>query len=213
MPTGEVNKTNTKNNKSKESKNIPVVDKEKEDLKEVIHAQELKMKELQDKLDLLVSASINSMPKERKEKKNIKIINLTTGGFTLKGSRLYHLEKQFDYRLFSENEAKIIVNNMPQSISNGFIYIADSDFVQECELEDVYDSLLSDEQLKNLLNKNYSDVCEIYKNASDHQKKIIIDMIVDKKLNDQKIDANILMELGKICGKDLLDIEPLNEEE
>lgn len=213
MPTGEVNKTNTKNNKSKESKNISVVDKEKEDLKEVIHAQELKMKELQDKLDLLVSASINSMPKERKEKKNIKIINLTTGGFTLKGSRLYHLEKQFDYRLFSENEAKIIVNNMPQSISNGFIYIADSDFVQECELEDVYDSLLSDEQLKNLLNKNYSDVCEIYKNASDHQKKIIIDMIVDKKLNDQKIDANILMELGKICGKDLLDIEPLNKEE
>ena len=102
---------------------------------------------------------------------------------------------------------------MPQSISNGFIYIADSDFVQECELEDVYDSLLSDEQLKNLLNKNYSDVCEIYKNASDHQKKIIIDMIVDKKLNDQKIDANILMELGRICGKDLLDIEPLNEEE
>lgn len=212
MPTGEV-KTNTKNNKSKESKNTTVVDKEKENLKEVIRAQELKMKELQDKLDLLVSASINSMPKEKKEKKNIKIINLTTGGFTLRGSRLYHFEKQFDYRLFSENEAKIIVNNMPQSISNGFIYIADSDFVKECELEDIYDSLLNDEQLKNLLNKSYSDVCEIYKNASDHQKKIIIDMIVDKKLNDQKIDANILMELGKLCGKDLLDIEPLNEEE
>lgn len=213
MSTGEVNKTNTRNNKSKELKNPPVVDKEREKLEAVIHEQELKMKELQDKLDLLVSASINSMPKEKKDKKNIKIINLTTGGFTLKGSRLYHLEKQFDYRLFSENEAKIIVNNMPQSISNGFIYIADSDFVQECELEDVYDSLLSDEQLKNLLNKSYSDVCEIYKNASDHQKKIIIDMIVDKKLNDQKIDANILMELGRICGKDLLDIEPLNEEE
>lgn len=213
MLTGEVNKTNTRNNKSKELKNPPVVDKEREKLEAVIHEQELKMKELQDKLDLLVSASINSMPKEKKDRKNIKIINLTTGGFTLKGSRLYHLEKQFDYRLFSENEAKIIVNNMPQSISNGFIYIADSDFVQECELEDVYDSLLSDEQLKNLLNKSYSDVCEIYKNASDHQKKIIIDMIVDKKLNDQKIDANILMELGRICGKDLLDIEPLNEEE
>lgn len=213
MPTGEVNKTNTRNNKQKELKNPPIVDKEREKLEAVIHEQELKMKELQDKLDLLVSASINSMPKEKKDRKNIKIINLTTGGFTLKGSRLYHLEKQFDYRLFSENEAKIIVNNMPQSISNGFIYIADSDFVQECELEDVYDSLLSDEQLKNLLNKSYSDVCEIYKNASDHQKKIIIDMIVDKKLNDQKIDANILMELGRICGKDLLDIEPLNEEE
>lgn len=213
MPTGEVNKTNTRNNKSKELKNPPVVDKEREKLEAVIHEQELKMKELQDKLDLLVSTSINSIQKEKKDRKNIKIINLTTGGFTLKGSRLYHLEKQFDYRLFSENEAKIIVNNMPQSISNGFIYIADSDFVQECELEDVYDSLLSDEQLKNLLNKSYSDVLEIYKNASDHQKKIIIDMIVDKKLNDQKIDANILMELGRICGKDLLDIEPLNEEE
>ena len=37
-------------------------------------------------------------------------------------------------------------------------------------------------------------------------------MIVDKKINNIPIDANILVELGKLCGKDLISIEPLDEE-
>lgn len=203
-------KTTTKQTKSKQS----TIDKEKEALEKKIKEQEKQMKELQEKLDLLLSGSLlNSQPQEKKQKKNIKFVNMTSGGFNIRGSRFYHLDKQFDSLSFPESEAKIIVNNMPQSITSGLLYIADADFVEECELDGVYQNIIDDKTLKNLLKNSAADVCEIYRNASEEQKKIIVDMVVDKKINNIPIDANILVELGKLCGKKLIEIEPLDGEE
>ena len=64
-----------------------------------------------------------------------------------------------------------------------------------------------------MLNKSSEDICEIYKNASDTQKKIIVEMITEKQINDEKIDANVLVDLGKLCGIDFMKIEPLEKEE
>ena len=201
-------KNSTKQTKAKQ----PKIDKEKEELEKKIKEQEAQMKELQEKINLLLTGSLMNNKEEKKSKKNIKFVNMTSGGFTIRGNRFYHLDKQFDSLSFSENEAKTIVSNMPQSITNGLLYIADADFVEECELDGVYENIIDDITLKNLLNNSVSDVCEIYKNASEEQKKIIIEMIVDKKINNIPIDANILVELGKLCGKDLISIEPLDEE-
>ena len=55
-------------------------------------------------------------------------------------------------------------------------------------------------------------MCEVYKNASDGQKRIILDMVSDKRLNGQPIDANILMELGKLSGVNFMDIDPLDDD-
>ena len=201
-------KNSTKQTKTKQ----PKIDKEKEELENKIKEQEAQMKELQEKINLLLAGSLMNNKEEKKSKKNIKFVNMTSGGFTIRGNRFYHLDKQFDSLSFSENEAKTIVSNMPQSITNGLLYIADADFVEECELDGVYENIIDDITLKNLLNNSVSDVCEIYKNASEEQKKIIIEMIVDKKINNVPVDANILVELGKLCGKDLINIEPLDEE-
>lgn len=201
-------KNSTKQTKTKQ----PKIDKEKEELEKKIKEQEAQMKELQEKINLLLAGSLMNNKEEKKSKKNIKFVNMTSGGFTIRGNRFYHLDKQFDSLSFSENEAKTIVSNMPQSIANGLLYIADADFVEECELDGIYENIIDDITLKNLLKNSVSDVCEIYKNASEEQKKIIIEMIVDKKINNVPVDANILVELGKLCGKDLINIEPLDEE-
>lgn len=198
----------TKQTKPKQTK----VDKEKEELERKLKEQEKQMKDLQEKLDLLLKGSLVVNQPEKKSRKNIKFVNMTSGGFTIRGNRLYHLDKQFDSLSVAENEAKTIVSNMPQSISNGLLYIADADFVEECELDGIYEKLIDEATLKNLLKYSANDVCEIYRNASDEQKKIIIDMIVDKKINNIPVDANILVELGNLCGKKLIDIEPLDEE-
>lgn len=215
MATTRKKTTGTDTNSPVVEEKTNTVEKENKELKDKLKEQEAQMAELQKKMDaLLAGISLNSQTNAstQKEKKKIKFINLTSGGFTLRGSRFYHLEKQFDYQLFSENEAHLIVNNMPQSVTNGYIYIADADFVEECELDNVYETMLSDKELKELLNKTPKDVCSIYRNASEEQKKIILDMIVNKRLNGQEIDANILLELGKLSGKDLLEIEPLDGE-
>lgn len=209
-------KTETIN--SKEGlENIKLVDKEKELLKEKLASQEKEMSDLKAQMEMLLKSLSNKEEKEnnktKNNKKTIKFINMTTGGFTIRGTRLYHLDKQFDFQVFSESEARVIVNNMPNSIANGQLYIADHNFVEECELDYIYESLIDDKTLKDLLNKSSEDVCEIYKNASDSQKKIIVDMITEKQINEEKVDANVLVDLGKLCGIDFMKIEPLEKEE
>ena len=125
---------------------------------------------------------------------------------------MYNIPKQFGFKMLGEAEARLVVNNMPNAIADGYVYIANKAFVHECELDDIYEGMLSDKQLKELLSENANDVCEVYKNASDGQKRIILDMVSDKRLNGQPIDANILMELGKLSGVNFMDIDPLDDD-
>lgn len=210
-------KTETINSTKESLENNKFVDKEKELLKEKLASQEKEMSDLKAQMEMLLKSLSNKEEKNdnkvKNNKKTIKFINMTTGGFTIRGTRLYHLDKQFDFQVFSESEARVIVNNMPNSIANGQLYIADHNFVEECELDYIYENLIDDKTLKNLLNRNSEDVCEIYKNASDFQKKIIVDMVMEKQINEEKIDANVLVDLGKLCGIDFMKIEPLEKEE
>lgn len=191
----------------------PVVD-ETAELKAKLAAQEKQMAEMMAKMQEMMNAQMatpTSVIADNKQTRNIKFINLASGGLTLKGNRFYHMDKQFDSRMIPESEARAIVNNMPNTMVSGVVYIADADFVREVELDGAYAEMLSDEQVKSLLHKSAAEVCDIYRNASDTQKRIIVDMVSDRRLEGLPVDANIVVELGKLCGKDLMGIEPENE--
>ena len=117
---------------------------------------------------------------------------------------IWKIEGQFNSRSFLEREARIIVNNMQNTIRSGYVYIADYDFIQENELTEVYDTMLSDQQLKDLLNKNFKEVVEIYKTVPKAQQDIIVRMIKERREAGVQIDANILIQIGELCGQDLL---------
>lgn len=191
----------------------PVVD-ETAELKAKLAAQEKQMAEMMAKMQEMMNAQMatpTSVIADNKKTRSIKFINLASGGLTLKGNRFYHMDKQFDSRMIPESEARVIVNNMPNTMVSGVVYIADADFVREVELDGAYAEMLSDEQVKSLLHKSAAEVCDIYRNASDTQKRIIVDMVSDRRLEGLPVDANIVVELGKLCGKDLMGIEPENE--
>ncbi len=184
-------------------------------LKAKIAEQEKQMADLMTQMKLMMQAQVGVGVVEQKSKKStrsIKFINLVAGGLTLRGNRFYHIDNQFGYKMIPEGEARAIVNNMPNTIANGMVYIADDDFIAECELDGVYQDLLSDKQMKELLKKSADDVCAIYKNAPDAQKQIIVDMVANRKMEGLPIDANIVVALGKLCGKDLMTIEPEDDE-
>ena len=48
--------------------------------------------------------------------------------------------------------------------------------------------------------------------ATDQQKQIIVDTISNMVLDGQPVDANVLVKIGELSGKNLIDIEPLEEE-
>lgn len=184
-----------------------IIDKEKEELKNKLQELEKKFAELLAKQDNQVVGT----PAQPKAKKNIKIINLTRGEMYLRGSRIHKFDKQFDSRVFTESEVRQIYANMPKTLAEGWVYIADKEMVEELELADAYSTLLDEKTLKMLLEKNPKEVIEIYKNANDFQKNIIVGMIEDAKMHGRYVDANIVIEIGKLCGKELMDIEPLKE--
>lgn len=147
-----------------------------------------------------------------KKKKNVTIINLFAGGLTVKGNSYYHFDKQFDKRAFSEAEATAIVNNMPNAAREGIFYITDAQFVEDNDLSDAYENMIDDVKMKTILSLDANSVLVLYKNASEAQKTIIENMIVNGRLNGEALDANILVELGKITGKNYMEIETMDKE-
>lgn len=164
-------------------------------------------------MQMMAMGAIGGKQESKKEEKYITFVNMTKGKFVLKGSSYYTIDEQFGTRRFIEREARMIVNNMPQSVRDGKVYILDADFVKDCELEDVYVDLLSNKQMKELLTKEPSYVAEVYKNANKAQKQIIVDMIENKKLNGEDVDANILLQIGQLSGKNLIEIAPIGDED
>ena len=155
------------------------------------------------------TVAVEPMPKK---KKSITIINLFAGGLTVKGNSYYHFDKQFDKRAFSEAEATAIVNNMPNAAREGIFYITDAQFVEDNDLSDAYENMIDDVKMKTILSLDANSVLVLYKNASEAQKTIIENMIVNGRLNGESLDANVLVELGKITGKNYMEIETMDKE-
>ncbi len=193
----------------------PVVDTEKEQLKAQLAEQQKRMEEMMAQMQVLMQAQSNSTTstKSVNPNKQIVFINMTSGGLNLKGTRMYHIDNQFGTKSVQESEARVIVANMPNTIAEGYVYIPDNEFLESCNMGGVYDGMLNDEQMKTLLNQDANYVCDVFENATDSQKRIIIDMVSDRQLNGNPVDANILVRLGKLSGVDFLDIEPLDDKE
>lgn len=158
------------------------------------------------------SAQTTAVESAPKKKKNVTIINLFAGGLTVKGNSYYHFDKQFDKRAFSEAEATAIVNNMPNAAREGIFYITDAQFVEDNDLSDAYENMIDDVKMKTILSLDANSVLVLYKNASEAQKTIIENMIVNGRLNGEALDANVLVELGKITGKNYMEIETMDKE-
>lgn len=152
----------------------------------------------------------NQVAEEKpKSKRRITFYNMTPNTLILKGTRSHRIEGQFGKDSYPESEAAAIVSNMPNAIRDGLVYIADSKFIEEQELDAIYETILSDSQLKELLSRDSQYVIDVYKNAGKGQQEIIIEMVEQKRLNGETVDANILMQLGALCKKDLMHIDPL----
>lgn len=185
------------------------------DIKLAEQAAELEALKAQMQAVLQAQMTNAQVAAEPKKKKNVSIMSFAVGGLTLMGTRAIRIPKQFDTVSVSESEATAIVNNMPESARNGLFYILDADFVEENELSDAYKNLLDDKQFKQLLNQSSDYVVDIFKSASDVQKKIIINMIIDKKSHNLPIDANIVEQISKLSGVDFdmaIEVEDLDAE-
>lgn len=175
---------------------------------ELLKAQIAEMKAQMEMMAKMMSMQkqVELQPEARSDRM-ITFVNLTNGVAVLRGNQNWILDGQYASRAFLEREARIIVNNMPNMIRSGMVYITDAQFVKDNDLSDAYLNMLSDEEMKTLLSKDAKYVIDVYKNVAEGQKQIIVDMIIEQRKSGVKIDSNILVELGELCGKDLVHID------
>ncbi|MEG1353700.1 MAG: hypothetical protein RR255_00260 [Bacilli bacterium] len=187
--------------------------------KEVAKTDDLnsdKIKKLEKQLaDLMTQLSQPNVEPSKIEKHNsddeITIIsqclgelNLIFGDIKSPNNDHITLENFGDMEVISFAELKDIVKYNKSFVEKGYFYIVDELAVKQLRLERYYNRLLSVEDMSNLFNNDAKSTIELYKLANDGQKEIIIDLISNRILNKEKLDANVLVELGKLSGKDLM---------
>lgn len=205
-------KTTTRNTTKKEVKEV--LDENKEVVSNLNESATPSLEELMAEIaelkkQVLQNKTVESKTEaevEEPSEKMIRFISLARGSVLLKGTanRPYEIEGRFSDRWFSEAEAKAIVNLMGSYMREGFVYIDDAKFVKSVGLADVYKTMLTPDVLKSLFDNSPSTVVNIYQNATEGQQKIILDMLYEKKTKGETVDANILMQIGKLTGMDLI---------
>lgn len=185
------------------------VNQENEVLKQKLQAMEAQMATLMQ----MVSGNINNT-KDTSTERDISVISLTTGSLYLTttgldSGRRYLFSNQFDEVQIPEGDLKEIIKAMPETTQKGYFYINDEKFVKDAKLTNTYRNILSDKALNDIFSKDCKAFMNIYNGASKGQQKIIVDMVANKKLSGEFVDANIVLELGKACDRDLMSIEPM----
>ena len=103
------------------------------------------------------------------------------------------------------SDLKLIVKNNSEIAKSGYFYIMNEEAVNICRLKKAYESLLSPEQMEKLSSATADTVVALYNSAPKSQKEIIIEYFASKKSNGERVDHNILYQLGELSGRKLTD--------
>ena len=142
---------------------------------------------------------------------DIVVISQTVGGLTLstdgKGEgTVYRFLKFGEVQDIPWGDLKDICKNMRSLAQKGAFYIANEKAVEKAKLKTYYNRMLSNEDILNLFDKDVNTIVELYKLANDFQKETIIDLVVNKKIKGEQIDAGILYALSDLSGKKLMEM-------
>lgn len=207
-------KTTTKTEETKETSVTEELDKVEKNDSATDENERLKNELAELRAQMKIMAEMMAVPKVEEPVQNsdelITFVNLTNGTLVLKGAgnAIKKIEGLFGTRSFTRREAQIIVGNMPNLVHSGMVYIDNAQFVKENDLADSYANFLTAKQMKELFDKDPFYAIEAYKSTTESQQRIIVDIICEKRSKGEFVDANILTEIGKLSGKDLVGIEP-----
>lgn len=173
------------------------------------------LKEMQEQLAKL-KAENDSLKESQEEEEEvltggteIMVISQTIGGLTISTEgngigTVYRFDKFGDIQDIPFSDLKEIVKNKPNFAKEGVYYIANEKAVKKLRLTNDYKNIIGNELFSHLLDEKPDIIVEAYKKAPKLQKEQIVGMIEDRLANKVEVDGNVLLKIGKLCGKDFL---------
>lgn len=192
------------------AQDIESITKENNELK-------LQMSQMQEQMNTLLQkfAMLNlSGQNFNQQDKDIDVVSLVNATLLISTNgrsdgKVYKFTKQFESQPIPESDLKEIVRAMPRTAREGYFYILDSDFIRNNGLSSSYRNILTQTEMANIFSLNSKEFMEKYSYVSDAQKKIIENMLINKRLMNEDVDANIMLALQKATGRNYMEIEPL----
>ena len=108
-------------------------------------------------------------------------------------------------------DLKDIVKNKPRFAKEGAYYISNAQAVKKLRLTKEYEHIVDSKLFEHILDEKSDVVISTYKNAPKLQQEQIVSMIEEKIDRGQDVDGNVLVKIGKLCGKDFLRVEEDDE--
>ena len=102
---------------------------------------------------------------------------------------------------------KDIVKNKPSFAKEGLFYISNKEAVKKLRLTKEYEHIVNSDIFAHLLDEKSDVIIKAYENAPNLQKEQIVSMIDERLARNQEVDGNVLVEIGKLCGKDFLRVD------
>lgn len=97
-----------------------------------------------------------------------------------------------------------IVKNKPNFAKEGVYYICNPQAVKKLRLDHQYENLIDKNTFANILDMDSKTVVALYQSAPKLQQEQIVGLIEEKIEKKQDVDGNILIQIGRLCGKDFL---------
>lgn len=147
---------------------------------------------------------------------DIPVISQTIGKLVLSTDgngmgTIYRFDKFGEVHDIPFADLKDIVKNKPRFAKEGAYYISNAQAVKKLRLTKEYESIVDNRLFEHILDEESDVVISTYKNAPKLQQEQIVSMIEDKIDRGQDVDGNVLVKIGKLCGKDFLRVEEDDE--
>jgi len=129
-------------------------------------------------------------------------LTLSTEGYG-KG-RLFSFAKFGDKKRILYSDLARIIESHAKFLEGGYFYILDPRVIRVHGLDDVYEKLMTKEQIERILEGG--DVIEIYTSANPRQQKVIQSILIEKLIeNPDSLDLNFVDKISRISGVKLAD--------
>ena len=174
------------------------------------------VKLLQEQLNILLSKDDSGVKEEEPDNIKIpqddyiKVMNIKAEPLTL-STKEYGQGVLYNFQNFGQVK-KIIYSDLvkimevhPNFLNEGFFYILDKRVIRSHGLDELYENILTKSQIESSLD-NLNECIELFKVANDNQRKLIIDMLVDKIVEGHEVDRNIIDKLARISDIKIEDI-------
>ena len=150
---------------------------------------------------------------------DIEVMSLSIYPLTLNTKRMGNKDGyEYNFEYFGEIKRIVyshlsgIIESQRTFVEYPYFYIMDERVIKRHGLSDLYSKILRKEQIDTILECDKKTAIDLFKSAPLKQKEIIVEILVRKMFDGQDVDLNIVSEISRESGTDILEKVRISKE-